>query len=202
MKDYRDNYRGMFNDPRLVAHDRYNISHPGLNCHEFEVTETGCSGCPRPELTAADFDIDDCTLDPSHQHHSHDDQPMWRSDAERAAERADYRAYTRGARCRHKEVNLMERPLRGDDANTTPLRHILWNYGVCPDDDSIDTCITEIVGLLNKHIPSITDEMDRDPDLFPKDDIGDYCGDQRECACGKQIDGYYDYVEHLKEMLA
>ena len=58
------------------------------------------------------------------------------------------------------------------------------------------------VAIIDKHIPSVTDEMDHDEGLFPKDDIGDYVGDQRECACGRHIDGYYDYVEHLKEMLA
>ena len=62
--------------------------------------------------------------------------------------------------------------------------------------------LTDPIAIINAHIPSITDEMDEDPDMLPKDDIGDYCGDQRVCHCGVQIDGYYDYVEHLKEMLA
>lgn len=53
--------------------------------------------------------------------------------------------------------------------------------------------------ILRTHTPSVTDEMDRDPDLWPKDDIGDYVGDQRVCACGEWIDGYYSYVEHLIE---
>jgi hypothetical protein len=58
------------------------------------------------------------------------------------------------------------------------------------------------VAIIDKHIPSITDEMDEDPDMLPKDDIGDYCGDQRKCACGRHIDGYYDFMDHLKEVLA
>jgi len=60
----------------------------------------------------------------------------------------------------------------------------------------------DIARIIRDHAPSITDEMDHDLDLWPKDDIGDYCGDKRICACGRHIDGYYDYVEHLKEMLA
>ena len=55
----------------------------------------------------------------------------------------------------------------------------------------------DIARIIRDHTPSITDAMDRDPDLFPKDDIGDYCGDERECACGEHIDGFYEYIEHL-----
>jgi len=61
--------------------------------------------------------------------------------------------------------------------------------------------ILDAVKVIKAHIPSITDEMDEDQDLYPRDELGDYIGDQRICRCGLAIDGFYDYVEHLKEML-
>ena len=63
------------------------------------------------------------------------------------------------------------------------------------------------VAVINAHIPSVTQDMDDgelEPwiGLEPRDELGDYIGDMRVCHCGLVIDGYYDYVEHLKEMLA
>lgn len=73
---------------------------------------------------------------------------------------------------------------------------ILHDYGVDPD--LLAECREKIVAATIKaHIPSVTDEMDRDPDLYPKDDMGDYAGDERECACGLRVHGFYEYVDHL-----
>lgn len=58
------------------------------------------------------------------------------------------------------------------------------------------------ISIIKQHIPSITDEMDEDDVLTPRWDDGDYAGDQRVCACGREIDGYYDYVDHLAEVLS
>ena len=57
------------------------------------------------------------------------------------------------------------------------------------------------IAIIKAHIPSITAEMDEDDDLWPKDEMGDYCGDNRVCHCGLKLEGYYDYVDHLITML-
>jgi hypothetical protein len=64
-----------------------------------------------------------------------------------------------------------------------------------------------VAAILDKHIASVTSEMDAGEGEWtdldgPRDDIGDYIGDQRQCACGRHIDGFYEYVEHLKEVLS
>jgi hypothetical protein len=55
--------------------------------------------------------------------------------------------------------------------------------------------------IIKAHYASITDEMDEDPDLFPKDDEGNYSGDQRVCACGQKLDGFYEYTDHLISLM-
>jgi hypothetical protein len=57
--------------------------------------------------------------------------------------------------------------------------------------------------LINEHIPSLTPEdedaiLERLSDFDAGDgeaDVGDFA--LRTCACGKAIDGFYDYAEHL-----
>lgn len=61
--------------------------------------------------------------------------------------------------------------------------------------------------VIRRHIPSITDAMDEgeeEPwiDLWPRDDMGDYVGDKRVCHCGLVLDGYYEYIDHLAELLS
>lgn len=60
--------------------------------------------------------------------------------------------------------------------------------------------------LIKQHIPSITDRIEdlalaqeRDPEAFDGD--GDYVGSLRECHCGVIVEGYYEYVDHLLEVL-
>jgi hypothetical protein len=66
--------------------------------------------------------------------------------------------------------------------------------------------IKDPVTILDQHIPSITDEMDAGEgeweDLWPRDEMGDYIGDKRVCRCGVVLDGFYEYVDHLKEVLS
>jgi hypothetical protein len=73
--------------------------------------------------------------------------------------------------------------------------------------------LTDPVAIIKAHIPSITDRIegyiDEDDNRVeglaeggPYDEIGDYVGDMRECACGEIVNGFYEYVEHLKEVLS
>jgi hypothetical protein len=75
-----------------------------------------------------------------------------------------------------------------------------------PFPNTYSTAILDALKVIKAHIPSVTDEMDAGEgeyaDLWPRDDMGDYIGDQRICACGRRIDGFYDYVDHLKEVLS
>lgn len=61
--------------------------------------------------------------------------------------------------------------------------------------------------LLRQHIPSLSDENDAeidelrfgvDSDGFPHDNADLAI---RTCHCGKRIDGFYEYVDHLEDVL-
>lgn len=87
---------------------------------------------------------------------------------------------------------------------TSTAERILHDYGVDPD--LLAECREKIVAATIKaHIPSITEEMDagegkwgtEDTFLYPRDDEGNYIGDKRVCACGVELDGFYEYVDHL-----
>jgi hypothetical protein len=91
---------------------------------------------------------------------------------------------------------------RGDDFITTPLRGILFSYGVNPDDDSIDTCIEEIVAIIRAHTPNLTDEDEEEitQRWVDSDDVSDSA--IRTCSCGLRLEGFYAYQEHLVEVLS
>lgn len=66
------------------------------------------------------------------------------------------------------------------------------------------------IEILDQHIPSITEAIEdelwqrigrawSDDSYFGEADSAD-CA-LRVCMCGKRVDGYYEYVAHLKEML-
>lgn len=65
------------------------------------------------------------------------------------------------------------------------------------------------IEVIEQHIPSLTDEDEsliedhaRDwlfPDPGFKSDAADLA--LRTCHCGVKIDGFYEYVDHLKEVL-
>jgi hypothetical protein len=65
------------------------------------------------------------------------------------------------------------------------------------------------VAIIDQHIPSLTDQDDVEIDerigrlrFDPDDDSGNEDLALRTCACGANIDGFYEYVDHLKEVLA
>ena len=64
-----------------------------------------------------------------------------------------------------------------------------------------------MLALLDKHIPSLSDEnetaiyevMRRMYSLeYDSADVADLA--LRTCPCGEKIDGFYEYVDHLKEV--
>jgi hypothetical protein len=70
---------------------------------------------------------------------------------------------------------------------------------------------TKRAALLRQHIPSITDELEleleekrfnSDVDRYgqPAVDVADLA--VRICHCGVRIEGFYEYVDHLEEVLA
>jgi hypothetical protein len=62
--------------------------------------------------------------------------------------------------------------------------------------------VAAAISIIDQHIPSLTDEDDDAIAAVMKEWDLDY-GDLaiRTCACGVKIDGFYEYVDHLKEVL-
>jgi hypothetical protein len=73
----------------------------------------------------------------------------------------------------------------------------------------------EVIRLLDQHIPSLSDEDEQTINglvfrlveesltfsAMPRKgevDVADFA--LRTCMCGKKIDGFYGYVDHLKEV--
>jgi len=74
-----------------------------------------------------------------------------------------------------------------------------------------DPGIEDAISIINEHIPSLTDEDDRRLDELRYNSDVDHFGQPRyenadlairTCACGVKIDGFYEYVDHLKEVLS
>lgn len=64
--------------------------------------------------------------------------------------------------------------------------------------------MTKRSDFIRQHMPSITERveelaLERDPEAFDLD--GDYVGSIRECHCGLIVEGYYEYADHLIEVL-
>jgi hypothetical protein len=60
----------------------------------------------------------------------------------------------------------------------------------------------QVEQLLKDHTPSLSDENEEEmSEIFKKDwdimDFADYA--LRTCSCGARIDGFYEYVDHLKD---
>lgn len=59
-----------------------------------------------------------------------------------------------------------------------------------------------VIEVIDAHIPSLTDEDDLaiDGAMYQ---VGNTNADLaiRTCMCGKKIDGFYEYTDHLKEVL-
>ena len=63
------------------------------------------------------------------------------------------------------------------------------------------------IEILKAHIPSMSPDnedeiLDRATNVIGTDelDVADLA--IRTCSCGQRIDGFYEYVEHIKEVLA
>jgi hypothetical protein len=76
---------------------------------------------------------------------------------------------------------------------------------------TVDDAVTELMvwekvqALLKAHIPSITDddESEMDQRMIAKSagwsyDYADLAA--RTCMCGKKIEGFYEYADHLEEV--
>jgi hypothetical protein len=66
----------------------------------------------------------------------------------------------------------------------------------------------EAIAIIEKHIPSITNAIEEEEVDSPLWEVTNelymilgYAGPKRECSCGQRLDGFYEYVDHLKEML-
>lgn len=65
--------------------------------------------------------------------------------------------------------------------------------------------INDVLDVIDEHIPSLSDS-DEDIIVSLAGDMGGFSDDEpdaadlaiRTCACGERIDGYYEYVSHLK----
>lgn len=64
----------------------------------------------------------------------------------------------------------------------------------------------QMLVLLAQHVPSLSDEdesdiydvMARMAAMDERADVADLA--KRTCSCGKRIDGFYEYVDHLTEV--
>lgn len=71
----------------------------------------------------------------------------------------------------------------------------------------VGAAIAAATSIIDQHIPSLTDEDDALIDerwtRIGAIDEGVDNADLalRTCKCGKKIDGFYEYVDHLKEVL-
>jgi hypothetical protein len=64
-----------------------------------------------------------------------------------------------------------------------------------------------VLAILAAHTPSITDRAEEaDPDRYEATKLdrygfGEYIGMYRECRCRVIIEGYYEFVDHLRELI-
>jgi hypothetical protein len=81
---------------------------------------------------------------------------------------------------------------------------IIKGVAEAPFPNTYALAILDAVKVIKDHIPSLSDE---DEDLIYErvtrwdEDVtaADYA--LRTCHCGKQIDGFYEYVDHLMDLL-
>ena len=71
-------------------------------------------------------------------------------------------------------------------------------------DGLAEAAIAAAISIIDQHIPSLTDEDEQTMLAMPAphfldSDVANFA--IRTCACGKKIGGFYEYVDHLKEVL-
>lgn len=69
-----------------------------------------------------------------------------------------------------------------------------------PFPNTYSTAVLDVIKVIRAHVPSITRAIEEEED-WPLDLDGEYIGDKRECRCGLRLDGFYEYVDHLIELL-
>lgn len=70
--------------------------------------------------------------------------------------------------------------------------------------DAKTETLAKVIETIDQHIPSLTDEINEEMnDAFAVDGIDDWADFAiRRCHCGQRIDGFYEYVDHLKATIA
>lgn len=63
---------------------------------------------------------------------------------------------------------------------------------------------SDVISIIDQHIPSLTDDDEQEMLAMPPphmldSDVANFA--IRTCHCGVRIDGFYQYTDHLKEML-
>lgn len=69
--------------------------------------------------------------------------------------------------------------------------------------DGSQRAVDDVLDVIGEHFPSLSDEDEEEMDsLILGDqpiDWADFA--HRTCACGAEIDGFYEYVSHLKSAI-
>jgi len=72
-------------------------------------------------------------------------------------------------------------------------------------EDGSQRAVLDVLDVIDEHIPSMTDEDEEAIDELASnlDWDGPTAADYaiRTCSCGDKIDGFYEYVEHLKSAI-
>lgn len=87
-------------------------------------------------------------------------------------------------------------------------RYHEFSWGLDDDENGEWVRLDDVVSLLDQHIPSMTDEIEESLRNMAhnaalltagSDEVAELA--LRECACGVLVYGFYEYVDHLKDML-
>lgn len=71
--------------------------------------------------------------------------------------------------------------------------------------DGSQRAVDDVLDVIDEHIPSLSDDNETEiVDLIARSpwedfDVADYA--IRTCSCGDRIDGFYEYVDHLKSAI-
>jgi hypothetical protein len=68
--------------------------------------------------------------------------------------------------------------------------------------DGSQRAVSDVLDVIDEHIPSMSDKDEEEINVLAYDDNADAADLAiRTCHCGKTIDGFYEYVEHLKSAI-